>query len=100
MFGFISFAAQADDLAAVTAALDSAGTLAEVAGHLNSGAYPGATAFAYLFDGRERKPRWLVTDDGVYCTKYFLDNMPDPKPSGTAVAVGDPDRAARVTIAE
>lgn len=52
VFGFIPFGAQEDDLAAVTAALDS---------------------------DREWKLARFVTDDGAYCTKYFSDNMPDPE---------------------
>lgn len=79
VFGFIPFEADDDELTAVTAALDSAGTLAEVAGQINDGVGPSAHRVAYLFNGSDWKLAWFVTGDGAYCTKYFSDNMPDPE---------------------
>lgn len=79
VLGFIPFAADDDELVAVTAALDAAGTLAEVAGRLNDGADASAHRVAYAFDGSEWRLVWFVTDDAAYCTKYFADNTPDPE---------------------
>lgn len=77
--GFIPFASDDDELETVKAALDSAGTLAEVAGLLNDGTGPSAHRVAYLFDGSDWKLAWYVTDEGAYCTKYFSDHMPNPE---------------------
>jgi hypothetical protein len=79
VFGFVPFAPDDDELLAVTAALASAGTLAEVAGRLNEGADRGTHRVAYLFDGSEWRLAWYVTDGRAYCTKFFSDNMPDPE---------------------
>lgn len=79
VFGFVPFAPDDDELVAVAAALESAGTLAGVAGRLNDGADPGAYRVAYLFDGRDWKLAWYVNDEGAYCTRFFSDNLPDPE---------------------
>ena len=79
VYGFIPFAAEDDELFAVREALDSAGALAEVAGQLNAGVATNAHLVAYLFDGREWRLAWFVTDDGAYSTRYFSENMPDPE---------------------
>lgn len=79
VFGFVPFAPDDDELLSVTAALESAGTLAEVAGRLNDGAERSAHRVAYLFDGSEWRLAWFVTDAGAYCTRFFADNTPDPE---------------------
>lgn len=79
VYGFIPFAADDEELAAVRNALDSAGTLAEVAGRMNDGLATEAHLVAYLFDGTKWRLAWFVTDAGAFRTKYFTENLPDPE---------------------
>jgi hypothetical protein len=77
VYGFIPFTADDDELATVAAALEAAGTLAEVAGRLNDGSHRDAHRIAYLFDGESWRLAWFVSDQGAFSTKYFAENMPD-----------------------
>lgn len=79
VYGFIPFAADDDELTAVKEALDSAGTLAEVAGRLNEGVATNTSLVAYLFGGSAWNLAWFVTDEGAFSTRYFSEHMPDPE---------------------
>jgi hypothetical protein len=79
VYGFVPFSADDDELVVVRRALETGGRLAEVAGAQNDGTTQSAHRIAYLFDGVDWHLAWFVTDSGVYRTRNFAENAPQPE---------------------
>lgn len=60
-------------------ALGTAGALAEVAGTLKEQSERDVSTVAYIYLEQEWHLAWWVVSDGVYVTREFAEQAPDPK---------------------
>ena len=73
-------AASEASVAALRAALDQAGLLAEFAGSVAAGQQPAELRrCSFLWDSNQWRLAWWATDGAVYVTPWFSENYPDPQ---------------------
>lgn len=81
VLGFAPLDAQSDtSIAALRAAIDQAGSLAEFAGSVAAGRQPHELRqCAFLWDISKWRLAWWATDEAVFVTPWFSENYPDPQ---------------------
>jgi hypothetical protein len=73
-------AASEASVAALRAAIDQAGLLAEFAGSVVAGQQPAELRrCSFVWDSNQWRLAWWATDEAVHVTPWFSENYPDPQ---------------------